>query len=303
MMKFNKIVLVDNTGLIDEAKENLKNYANEVVYFEASTKDDNKIIEKIGDAECLLVSWDTVISKKVIESCNNLKYIGLCCSLYGDESSNVELRVAREHGIKFLGVNDYGDNGVIEYIIYELVKLLHGFGEHQWKDVEREITYQKIGIIGLGATGIILARALSLFGAEVYYYSRTRKLDIENEINIKYLDLDELLETVDIISTHLPKNSAILNEEKFNKFGNNKILINTSIGATFVVEDLKKWLENKNNYLICDSVAFGEYEEEIKKTDNIIYTNKPAARTYETNMRLSKKVIENIETFLSGNCK
>lgn len=129
-MKFNKIVAVDNLSLIPKAYEELKKYANEIIYYSANIKEDEKLIEIISDAECLLVSWDTVINKKVIDNCNNLKYIGMCCSLFEGKSSNVDVQAAREKGIIVLGVNGYGDN-VAEFAISELIRLIHGYGDKQ----------------------------------------------------------------------------------------------------------------------------------------------------------------------------
>lgn len=58
--------------------------------------------------------------------CPNLRYIGMCCSLYEEKSANVDIAAAREKGIVVTGVKDYGDEGVVEYVISELVRYLHG---------------------------------------------------------------------------------------------------------------------------------------------------------------------------------
>ncbi len=288
-MKFNKIVAVDNLGLIPEAYEKLKDFGKEIVFYSAEIKEDEKIIEIIGDAECLLVSWDTAINKEIIEGCSSLKYIGMCCSLFEGKSSNVDVEAARKNGIIVLGVNGYGDN-VAEFIISELIRLIHGYGDKQWKSQAQELSGQKIGIIGMGATGSLLADALKLFGAEVYYYSRSKK-----EIDLEYLELDELLKKADIISTHLPQNTFILDKAKLEVFGNNKIIINTSIGPTYIFDDMMTWLKNEENYLISDRVGAGKYTKELTETDNVIYTDKVCAKTIQMDTRLSDSVLENIQ--------
>ena len=95
--------------------------------------------------------------------------------LYSESSANVDIAAARERGITVLGIRDYGDEGVVEYVISELVRLLHGFGGKQWKHKAYELGGQKVGIVGLGRTGRMIADALRFLGAEVYYFSRTRK--------------------------------------------------------------------------------------------------------------------------------
>lgn len=299
-MKFNKLVSVDNTGLIDSVKAKLRDLAEEVILYDDFSTNNAEIISRVGDADCVLVSWNTPIDKEVIESCKNIKYIGMCCSLYDESSANVDISTARKNGITVLGVRDYGDEGLVEYIISELISLLHGFGKHQWKDESQELTKQKLGIIGLGATGKMLAERALAFGMDVFYYNRSRKLELE-DMGIKYLEFDELLREVDILSTHLPRNTFILNEERFNEFGDNKIFINTSLGPTFDIGSFAKWISNEDNYAIFDSVGMGWAYEELKDYKNVIYTEKVSGWTKQAKGRLSIKALENIEKYLKEN--
>ncbi|MEG1972612.1 MAG: dihydrofolate reductase, partial [Oscillospiraceae bacterium] len=82
-----------------------------------------------------------------------------------EKSANVDIAYARERSIKGLGIRDYGDQGVAEYVTTELIDLLHGFENHQWRKGEiHEITGIKIGIVGLGTTGSLVAQTLQMFG-------------------------------------------------------------------------------------------------------------------------------------------
>ncbi|QNO15083.1 dihydrofolate reductase [Alkalicella caledoniensis] len=299
-MNFNKIVSVDNTGLAEPHRSRLYNFSEKVIFHEDYPKTNAEIINRIGDAQCVLVSWNTPIDKEVINSCPNLKYIGMCCSLIDEKSANVDIVAAKERGITVLGVRDYGDEGVVEFVLSELVRLLHGFGPHQWKRESLELTNQKIGIIGMGTLGKMLAKGALLFGMEVFYYNRSRKVDIEN-LGVKYLNLKDLLKEVDILTTHLPKNTVILGEEEFKVFGNNKILINTTLEPTFNVDIFKKWIEHGGNYGIFDKVAMGKYYTELKGLDRVIYTDKVSGFTSQAKVRLSMKVVENIEKFFTDN--
>ncbi len=67
----------------------------------------------------------------------------------------------------------------------------------------QSISDVKIGIVGLGRIGTHMARLLKGIGtAEVYYWSRTRKLDAEVELGLRYLPLDELCRTCDVLTNH-----------------------------------------------------------------------------------------------------
>ncbi|KAB3531304.1 dihydrofolate reductase [Alkaliphilus pronyensis] len=297
-MKFNKIVSIDNTGLIPEVKEELRKLANDIVFYEDFPTEKPEIISRIGDADCVLVSWNTAIDKEVIEACSSIKYIGMCCSLYDEESANVDIKEAKNKGITVLGVKDYGDEGVIEFIFSELIRLLHGFENHQWREEALELTNQKLGIIGLGTLGEMLAKTAKMFGMEVYYYNRTRKVNIE-KIGVEYLELEGLLKTVDILSTHLPRNTKLIDADKFKLFGSGKILINTSLGPTFNVKAFKEWIKDEKNYAIFDKAAMENNYNELKKQKNVIYTDKVAGWTKQAKARLSYKVLDNIKNYLS----
>lgn len=294
---FNKIVAVEPIGLTQWGLDKLKELGKEVKLYANYPKNNEDIIARIADADCVLVSYTTSIEKEVLEKCKCIKYIGMCCSLYDEKSANVDISTAKSKGIIVTGIRDYGDEGVVAYEISELIRLLHGFGPNQWKDEPSELTGEKIGIIGLGTTGLMVARALKALKANVYYYSRTRK-PIAEEEGIEYLPLHDLLKTVNIISTNLNKNTVLLYEEEFKLFGDNKILINTTIGPTFSIDALKSWLQHPGNYYLCDGVGILN-SEELKELDNVLCVDKVSGSSIQCTERLSQKVIENMINFLS----
>jgi len=298
MRKFNKIVAVDNTKLLENAIEELKKYSEGEVEIYKDYPDTNaEIIKRIGDAEAMLVSWHTQISEEVIAECPNLKYIGMCCSLFDEESANVAVNFARKKGIEVTGISDYGDPGVVEFIISVLINLLHGFGENQWKEKPVELTNRKIGIIGLGVTGQLLAKCLLPFGADLYYFSRSRKKEWEEQ-GVKYLSLEKLLETSEIISIHLPKNVEILTEREFAALGSGKILVNTSLGLPFNENAFKNWITESSNFAIFDSDGKNALDGRVLKNKNVISSEKSAGWSAETETRLSEKVLKNLQNYL-----
>lgn len=109
---FSKIVAIEPVSLIPSAEEALHTFANEVVMYPDIPADDEEIVRRIGDADAVLLSYTSSIRREVMERCPNIKYIGMCCSLYSPESANVDIIYANEHGIKVTGIRDYGDEGV-----------------------------------------------------------------------------------------------------------------------------------------------------------------------------------------------
>ena len=294
---FQKTVVVDNTGMNEWAKRRLGELSEEVVFYDDFPTDSDEIAERVKDADCLMVSYCTLITRQILEKCPKLKYIGMCCTLYNEKSANVDVAYARERGIVVRGITDYGDGGVIEFAVSALADLLHGFKGHQWKERPNEFYNQKIGIVGMGNTGFKLARVLKLMEADVSY-SDLRCCEKAEKLGICRRTLEELLKENDIICTLLPKNTCLLREKEFELFGNGKIIVNTSIGPTFDVEAMKKWLSCENNYYICDGVGIGDTWEQFHECPNVIYTERCAGSSEQCTLRLSEKSIENVEHFL-----
>jgi len=299
---FKQITIVDYTGIQENEIEKLDTLSkNPVKTFNNIPESDNEIIDRIKDSDCIFVSWNTLLNANVLSHAKDLKYIGMCCSLIDNNSANVDIEYATNHGIAVTGIRDYGDDGVAEYIISELIRLLKGTGDLKWKPESVELTNRKVGIIGLGTTGKMLADRLQAFGAQIFYYSRNRKPEAEQN-GIKFLPLKELLKETEIISFHLPKNTNILKDSDFEFFGNSKILINTSLGLPFNKTAFEKWIFDKRNFAIFDGEGIGEHKKDFDKYQNIISTDQVSGWTSEAKKRLSIKVMENLDKYIR-NCK
>ncbi|HWR08359.1 D-isomer specific 2-hydroxyacid dehydrogenase family protein [Sporomusa sp.] len=298
---FKKLVAIEPVSLIPSAQQKLHEYAKEVALFADIPQDDAEIIRRIGDADAVLLSYTSRIEKSVLEACPGIRYIGMCCSLYSEASANVDIRTARASNITVYGVRDYGDQGVVEYITSELIRYLHGFGDKQWQELPVELTDLKVGIVGLGTSGQLIAAGLQALGADLYYFSRTRKPEQEAK-NIKYLPLKELLNTVDVVCTCLNKNIILFHDEQFEWLGNHKIMFNTSIGPSHDSTALAKWLEHGDNEFFCDTAAaLGDDTGRLLANPHVNCVNMSSGRTRQAFDRLSEKVLNNIETFLNDN--
>lgn len=301
-MKFDKITIIDKCGLTDPILEKLTTLSTRPIeIYDDFPKTEEEIIKRIGDADCVLVSWQTIVGANIIKASKSLKFIGMCCSLYDERSANVDIETARTLGIDVKGVKDYGDDGTIEFIFAELIYLFKGLGKHKWRNEQTELKNKSIGIIGLGTLGLMVAKTALHFGMQVFYFSRTRKYQLENE-NLKYLPLEELLKTCDVVTTHLPKHTVLISAPEFKLKKRNSILVSTSIGLNCDKDALVSWLtEDKTSYAIFDSVGVGIHGDELRKLDNVIPSDQSAGFTTEAKERLSEKVFNNLTHFLSKN--
>lgn len=301
-MIFKKLVAIEPLNLIPSAEKKLAYLAESLLIYSDIPIDSVEIVKRIDDADAVLLSYTSTLNQEILAKCPNIKYIGMCCSLYSPESANVDIVYANSKGITVTGIRDYGDEGVVEYVLSELIRCLHGFGKlpdgtprKPWNDIPREITGLKVGIIGLGKSGGMIAAALDFLGAELSYFSRTRKPEAE-EKGYGYLSLNELLAKNEVIICCLNKNTILLHEDEFANLGNRKILFNTGLSAAWDKVPFETWLEG-DNLVYCDTVgALGG--SEFVSHPNVVCMNVSAGRTSQAFDRLSEKVLANINNYL-----
>ncbi|WP_044534267.1 D-isomer specific 2-hydroxyacid dehydrogenase family protein [Bacteroides intestinalis] len=292
---FRKLVAIEPVSLIPSAEKELQSYADEVVMYPNIPAGDEEIIARIGDADAVLLSYTSRINRAVLEECTDIKYIGMCCSLYSPESANVDIRYANERGIIVTGIRDYGDEGVVEYVISELVRCLHGFGQEPWEDMPREITGLKVGVVGLGKSGGMIADALKFFGAEIAYFARSEKQEAAAK-GYRFLPLNELLAQSEVVFCCLNKNTVLLHEAEFGQLGNKKILFNTGLSPAWDEPAFVKWLEG-DNLCFCDTVgALGG--EQLLSHPHVRCMQVSTGRTRQAFDRLSEKVLANIKEYI-----
>ena len=291
---FQKLVAIEPVSLVPSAEKTLYSFAGQVVMYPDVPASDDEIIARIGDADAVLLSYTSRINRYVLECCLNVKYIGMCCSLYSPESANVDIRYANERGITVTGIRDYGDEGVVEYVVSELVRCLHGFGQESWEELPREITGLKVGIVGLGKSGGMIADALKFFGADISYYARSEK-EAATAKGYCFLPLEKLLAESEVICCCLNKNTVLLHEEEFRQMGNRKILFNTGLSPAWDEAAFAEWLEG-DNLCFCDTIgALGS--EQLLNHPHVRCMRVSTGRTRQAFDRLSAKVLANLSEY------
>ena len=165
--------------------------------------------------------------------------------------NHIDVDHAKEIGIVVNHIN-YDSNGVAEFVVMDMLMAVRRIKEINARTMKgdfrlngimsEELRNKKVGIIGAGIIGIQVLRDLSGFGCELFYYNRSRKEEADRYA--KYLSLEELLTTCDVISLHLELNAEthhFMDAEKLAKMKKGSILVNTSRGP---VVDNKALIES-----------------------------------------------------------
>lgn len=93
---------------------------------------------------------------------------------------------------------------------------------------------RQLGIVGMGQIGIATARRAKAFGMNIAYTRRSPLEDhVIEELDAKYLTMDELIESSDVISLHCPYSPSthhLIAENQFARMKKTAFLINTARG-------------------------------------------------------------------------
>ena len=307
-----KIVITDASTVTggDLSFDIFKKFGELFVY-DLSTNEETK--ERIRDADIVLCN-KTSMTRDVLESAQNLKYIGLFATGF----NNVDLDYTNKKGITVCNVPGYSTEAVAQHtfaLILEVISRVSDYNktvkDGDWVKSKTfsyfpipifELSGKTIGIVGLGSIGIRVAEIAKAFGMNVIFYNRSNK----NIDGMTQVDFDTLLKESDIVTLHCPLNShsdSIMNKDAFSKMKDNSIFINTARGGLVDEYALKE-------ALLCGKLL-GAGLDVLRKEpmdencpliniDNCIITPHIAWASLETRRRLLKIVVDNIEKYLNG---
>jgi glycerate dehydrogenase len=309
-----QLVFLDVKTVGDVPNLNLLEKFGQVTYYQ--TTQPEQTLERIKDAD-IVITNKVVLNNSIIEQSPKLKLI--CIAATG--TNNVDKAAAEGRGIPVKNAVDYSTQSVAQgtfAILFQLLINIPYFdryvkdGSYSKTDIFthfgkgfRELTGKRFGIIGLGNIGKQVAKIADAFGAKVVYYSTSGQ---NNQQPYQRLELDEFLQTADIISIHAPlneKTTNLINYDRLSQMKKSAILINVGRGGIVVEADLARALDEKLIY----GAGIDVFDKEPIRPDNPLLhlTNKDALvltphvtwASIESRTALLEKVGQNIEEFLA----
>jgi len=163
-----------------------------------------------------------------------------------------------------------------------------------------ELRGKRVGIVGFGKIGREVARMVNGFLAEpVYYDLYPASPAVEAELGARFLELDELLATSDIVTLHTPLTEGsrgIINKQSLARMKSNAVLINTARGPAVVERDLIEALRQGTiagaGLDVFDTEPLGD--SPLSSMGNVVMTPHTAGTTIDTWWRRLEFAFENI---------
>ncbi len=309
-----KIVFLDARTLGDVPNIGQLDTLGETVLYPDTQPE--QVTERIQGAEVVITNKVKVM-REAMTNAPELKLI--CVAATG--MNNVDLAAANELGIQVKNVKGYSTDSVAQQTFALLLALLNSTayyddyvktGEYSNERIFThlgrpywELSGKRFGILGLGEIGRQVARIALAFGAEVVYFSASGQ-----EYNVIYerLELDEFLQTCDVISIHAPLSpdtENLLNYARIAQMKPTALLLNTSRGGIVNEADLAKALDEE----LIAGAAIDVFTQEpipashpymqLQKKDKLLLAPHIAWSSIEARTRLMEKVADNIRGYLA----
>ncbi len=182
-----------------------------------------------------------------------IKYIAVRAVGY----DNVDIKTAGELHIKCANVPEYSPYAIAEHAVALMLCLnrkliladqqIHQQNFTVGKLVGFDLHNKTVGIIGTGRTGSIAAKILHGFGCNLIAFDLDKNEALTKKYNLRYVDLDTLCRSSDIITIHTPLNAGtryLIDKEKLRLMKKGVMLINTARGAIIHTEDVMEALHD-----------------------------------------------------------
>ncbi len=294
--------------------DGLKLLANEAVVIRnphGRALNSEELKESISDADAALLGND-VCDSNVLNSAKNLRVV----SRHGVGVDNVDLVAATENGIIVANTPGVNTTAVAEHAMALILSLLRKIPQAdrslrsgKWEGprfMGNEIVGKKLGIIGLGAIGMEVAKRAKCFGMDILYFKRRRRKDWEREMGIAYRSLERLLRESDIVSIHLPltpETRGMIGKRELALMEQDACLVNTARGEVVDSAALSEALVEKRIAGAALDVFDREppdFADSLFRLDSVILTPHIGAYTLEAVRRMDLISAENIVKVFHG---
>lgn len=252
--------------------------------------------------ECLgIIAGVEPLTSEVMDALPSLRII----SRVGVGMDSVDMEYAARKGIKVVNTPDAPTRGVAELTIgltYSLLRLIpqadSDMKQGIWKKKIGNLIYGKrIGIVGLGRIGKMVAAMFRMLGNEVVGYDLYPNKEWAHEYGIVLGTLEETLSQADILTLHVPgsgDNTALITAKEIALMKGGSFIINVSRGGVVDEEDLYHALEsNKLSGAAIDVFAEEPYHGPLSNLDNVILTPHLGSYAKEAKLNMEIQAVEN----------
>ena len=283
---------------VEGIKKEIEGAGNELVLLEKYTEK-AQLLDAVKDVDAMIIRSDKA-DAEVLDAAKNLKIIVRAGAGY----DNIDLAAATAHNVVAENTPGQNSNAVAELVFGLLVFTVRNFYNGK---AGSELKGKKLGILAFGNVGRNVARIAKGFGMEVAAYDAFCPADVIEAAGVHAVKShDELFQTCDIVSLHIPATAETIKSIDYktvNQLPKGGILINTARKEVINEPELLKLLAEREDLKFITDIKpdadadFAKFEGRYFSTPK-----KMGAQTAEANINAGIAAAKQINAFFADGC-
>ena len=280
------------------------------------TKDE--LIRKSSDCDGILSAITEKLDADVISKLSDkVKIISNFAVGFG----NIDVEAAKKRNIVVTNTPDVLTDATAEIAIFVLLGAarrakegIEWANKKNWKWsadflIGKQLTGSRIGILGMGRIGRVVADIARSFGMKIHYHNRSRLDKNLEKAAIYHKSLESLLSVSDFFSINCPatkETKHIINEKTLKYFPDGAVISNSARGDMIDDNAMVKALKNGKIFSLGLDVYNGEpyIHPEYLTLPNVFVLPHLGSSTTITRTAMGNLAVRNIEEFFkTGKCK
>ena len=279
---------------------------SDVKTYDSRPATSDELLLRIQDADVVInIRATTRFSADVLSKCPQLRLI----SIWGTGTDNVDLKAAKERGIRVTNTPGVAAVAVAEHtlslimaVARQTVQVDRQVREGKWpRAMVSQLHGKTLGLIGTGAIGREVARLGKGIGMRVIAWTFHPRDDVA-----EWVSFEDVFQQSDVVSVHVRQSAettAMIRREHFETMKPGAIFINTARGGIVREADLLNALRTNQ----IAGAGLDVFEREPLPPDspfyalpNVVLTPHSAGITPEATGAGLALAIENVFAFLEG---
>lgn len=274
--------------------------------------DEEETLRMAAQADIVISTWEPWNQRTLQAAKGTVKYI----VRYGAGFDNIDIPEATKAGIPVGNVPGANSAAVAETAMLHILNLgrrfahcTEGTRKGIWPSTitGNELDGKTVGLIGFGQIGHQLVRMLGGFDVKVLVYDAYLTDKDSKKYGVEFADsMDEVFQTSDIISLHIPlteETKGLVNKEKLAMMKPTAYIVNTCRGGVINEKDLIEALEQKKIQgagldVMCQEPP--SKDNPLLAMDNVFVTSHMGAASLESEHRSQIIIADCIDVFVNG---
>ncbi len=283
---------------VADIKKEIESAGHELAVLEKYT-DKSQLIDAVKDADAAIIRSDK-FTADVFDAAKNLKIVVRAGAGY----DNIDLAAATAHHVVAENTPGQNSNAVAELVFGLLVYTVRNFFNGK---AGSELKGKKLGILAFGNVGRNVARIAKGFDMEVHAYDAYCPAEVIEAAGVHAAkSQDELFQTCDIVSLHIPatpETKESINYQVVNQMKKGGILINTARKEVINEPELIKLMTEREDLKYITDIK-PDADAEFAKFEGRYFATpkKMGAQTAEANINAGIAAAKQINAFFKEGC-